>query len=342
MPIQGLTRFRSHQWGQQVALNTVVAATRRIAMRGAIEINPNWTERDVDTGSIDPTQAPYRVGADVTASLTGELEYDHIPLLMEGGVRAGISPTGAGTAKTWAHQALSLTATALEPGFTDEWSDDVTTDVITGIGGVFESLQFGFDETLGPWTFTAGARFAGFEYPGTQTPGLTVAADPALVFGADTSLYIDDSSGSIGITPISSAMRGAQISINNTLDLKRYANGSNARFRIDGYGLSDREITATFRFEKTSAITGSGSEVADWLNANPQTRFLRVLTTSLVEAQAGIPYTWDQRFSGTWMSRADSEVGGNSIVELMLRARYSAALTYVYRSVVVGTRATAP
>ena len=342
MPIQGLTRFRSHQWGLQSALNTPVAATRRMAMRGAIEINPNWTERDVDTGSIDPTQAPYRVGSDVTATVTGELEYNHLPLFQEGGVRAGITPTGAGTAKTWAHQALSLTATALEPGFTDEWGDDVTTDVIQGYGGVFESLQYSFDETLGPWQFSHAARFSGFDYPITRTPGLTVEEDAALVFGADTSLYVDDSSGSIGITPIASALRGATINIANTLDLKRYANGSNARFRIDGYGLSDREITATFRFEKTAAIVGAATEVAKWLNADSQTRYLRVLVTSEVEAESGIPYSWDQRFSGTWMTRSDSEIGGNSVVELVLRARYSTALSYIYRSVVVNTRDAAP
>lgn len=348
MPIKGFTRNRSHQFGLQSALNTPANATRRIAFRGVPDINPNWTDQDVDTGSIDPVLPPYRVGADITLPLTGMLDYHHIPMLMAAGVEGGVTPTGA-TAKTWTHTTSSLSATTLDY-FTDEFADDVNNnnsgppeDGMQLYGGVAESLEFGFDESLGPWTVSSTFRFSGVNAHKTPTAGLQVGSNLPLVFGADTALYIDDAAGSIGGTLIADSLHSATVNISNTLDLKRFAQGSNTRFQIDGYGLSAREITATFRFAKTSQIVAAlNSETVDWLNADPVNRYVRLVTTSTVEADTGVPYSWTQSFSGTWRTRTDTEIGGNSVVELSLTGRYDSGLGYAYRSTVVNTLATAP
>ena len=348
MPIQGFTRNRSHQFGLQSALNTPVAATRRIAFRGVPDINPNWTDQDVDTGSIDPVLPAYRVGADITLPLTGMLDFHHIPMLMAAGIEGGVTPTGA-TAKTWTHTTSSLSATTLDY-FTDEFADDVNNnnsgppeDGMQLYGGVAESLEFGFDESLGPWTVSSTFRFSGVNAHVTPTSGLSVGSNLPLVFGADTALYIDDTSGGIGSTLIADSLHSATVNISNTLDLKRFAQGSNTRFQIDGYGLSGRTITATFRFAKTSQIVAAlSSETVDWLNADPVNRYVSLVTTSENEADTGVPYSWTQNFSGTWRTRTDSEIGGNSVVELSLTGRYDTGLGYAYRSTVVNTLATAP
>lgn len=346
MPIVGLTRNRNHQFGLQTVINTPVAATRRIAFRGVPDINPNWTEQDdVDTGSIDPALPPYRVGADITMPLSASMNYHHIPLLMAAAVRGGVSPTGGGAAKTWTHQSLSLTSTTLD-FFTDEFSDDATPVPEDGMqlyGGVIERLTMGFDETLGPWQIASDWRFSGVNAHKTRTAGLTVGSNLPLVFGADTALYIDDTSGGIGGTLIADALHSAEVRIENTLDIKRYAQGSNTRFQISGYGLSARVIGATFRFAKTSAIVGAlNSETVDWLSADPVNRYVKLLTQSTATADTGVPYSWDQRFSGTWRVRSDVEIGGNAIVELQLVGRYDLALGYAYQSIAVNTLSSLP
>lgn len=344
MPIQGFTRFRKWQFGKQSALGTGVTATRRVPFRGTLEINPNWQDQeDVDTGSIDPTLPAYRTATDITAPLTGTLDFHHIPMLMSGGLRGGVSASAiGGGGYTWVHTALSTTATTLDY-FTTEWADDVSTDGMKAIDGVVESMEFSFDPELGPWSVSATWRFGSVDHGVTPTAGLNVSSNLPLVFGADTVLYIDDASGSIGSTQISDALHAATISIENEIDVKRFANGSNSRFGVDGYGLANRTITATFTFAKSDDIVGAlDSEVADWLSADPVNRYLRVETTSTSLAESGNPYKWTQDFSGTWRTRSDGEQGGNSVVTLELIGRYDVGLGFAYRSTVVNTLATLP
>ncbi len=343
-PIQGFSRMRAWNFGHQSVFGTAVAATRRLPWRGTLDINPNWTDQeDVDVGSIDQLLPPFRTQLDVAASgLGGPLTYQDIPVLLDSGVRGGVSPTGAGTAKTWAHQALSLTATTL--GYqTAEWADDVTADGFQARDGVVESLEFAFDESLGPWTVSADWRFGTVAAHKTPTAGLAIGSNLPLVFGADSALYIDDTSGGIGVTQISDTLHSATVRIENTIDQKRFANGSNSRFALVGYGLSARVIRATFVFAKTDAIVAAlNSETVDWLNGDPVNRYVQLLSQSTTTAQAGVPYSWDQRFSGTWRTRSDGDLGGNSTVTLEMVGRYDSALGYAYRSSVVNTLAALP
>ncbi len=344
MPIQGFTRFRKWQFGKQSVLGTGVAATRRMAFRGNLEVEPNWTDQeDVDVGSIDPVLPPYRTAIDVTASLSGALNFDHIPMLMAAGLRGGQSGVAGGSGSfVWTHTGLSLTATTLDY-FTAEWADDVTGDGYNAKDGIVESLEFSFDDELGPWQVSASWRFGSVNHGVTPTAALNVSSNLPLCFGADTQLFIDDTSGGIGGTQISDALHGASISIENEIDVKRFANGSNSRFAVSGYGLAGRGITASFTFAKASTITGAlDSEVTDWLNADPVNRYLLVRVQSTSLAESGVPYQWDVKLSGTWRTRGDGERGGNSSVTLEMTGRYDSSLGYPIQSVTTGTRATLP
>jgi hypothetical protein len=351
-PIVGFSRMRRHQFGAQSVLLTPVAATRRLGVRGVPTIEPNWTDQDeVDTGSIDPALPPYRTALDITQSLThSPLNFNDIPLLMSAGVIGGVSGSAVGAgAYTWTHAADSLAATTLDY-FTDEFADDANNndsgppeDGMQLYGGIIETLNFSFGEDLGPWQASADWRFAGVNAHVTPTAGLQVSSNSTIAFGADTALYIDDTSGGIGGTQISDSLHSADITITNSIDVKRFANGSNSRFQVSGYGLAERVIEATFRFAKTSAIVAAlNSETVDWLSADPVNRYINLVTTSTAEAESGTPYSWDQRFSGTWRTRTDAEVGGNSVVELTLVGRYDAGLGYPYRSLATNTLATLP
>lgn len=342
MPIQGFTRFRKWQFGKQTVHGTAVTATRAVGWRGTLTIEPNWTQQtEVDTGSIDPVLPAYRTQTDITASLSGPLTYDDIPLIMAAGVRGGQAAVTSSSTYQWTHTALSTTATTLDE-FTTEWSDDVSTDGFKAKDGILESIELAFDESLGPWTFTGGWRYGAVDGGVTPTAGLMVGSNLPLVFGADTKLYIDSTSGGIGGTQISNALHKASVTITNTIDQKRFANGSNTRFAIAGYGLAEREITASFTFAKTSDTVGLGSETAKWLSADPTNRYLKVSVTSPSIISGAIPYSWDLYLSGIWTSRTDEEVGGNSVVTLELAGRYDAGLGYAFRSYCVNNRSTLP
>lgn len=344
MPIQGFSRFRKWQFGKQSALGTGATATRRIPFRGSLAVDPNWTDQDeVDVGSIDPVLPAYRTATDITAGLTATLDFNHLPMLLSGGLIGGVSGSAVGGgAYTWTHTGESLTATTLDY-FTAEWADDVDTDGYKAIDGIVESLEFGFEDDLGPWTVSADWRFGSVDHGVTPTAALNVSSNLPLLFGADTALYIDDTSGGIGGTQIVDALHSATIRINNTIDVKRFANGSNGRFSVDGYGLSEREIMVTFTFAKADVIVAAlDSEVTDWLNASPTERYVNMVVTSTENAESGTPYSWDVKFSGTWRTRDDGEFGGNSTVTLEMKGRYDAALGYPIKSVVTNTLATLP
>ena len=340
MPIQGFTRFRKWNYGKQSSHGTAVTPTRAVGWQGVLDVNPNWTQQaDLDVGSIDPVLPDYRLGTDITASLTGPLTYDDIPLIMAAGVRGGQTAVTSSSTYQWTQQAVSLTATTLDE-FTTEWCDDVTSDGFKARDGILESIELGFDETLGPWTFTGSWRYGAVDGGVTPTSGLAVGSNLPLVFGADTKLYIDSSSAGIGNTLISDALHRASITITNSIDQKRFANGSNSRFAIAGYGLTSREITASFTFAKTAATVGLASEAAKWLSADPTNRYVKVEVTSPSMISGAIPYSWDLRLSGNWITRTDEEVGGNSVVTLVCRGRYDAGLGYALRSYVVNNRPT--
>jgi hypothetical protein len=306
--------------------------------RGNLVIDPHWTDPDVDVGSIDPILPPFRTATDVTASLTGPLIYDEIPVMLAAGVRGGIAPTGA-TAKSWDFQALSLTATTLD-FFTDEWGDDVTADGAQAFGGIISKLQWGFGPELGPWDVSMDWMYAGVNRPVSPTGGLSVGSNPIFVYGADTEFYFNDTGAAIGTTKFTDAVHAFTQTITNTMDAKRFANGSNTRFQTHGWGLSAREIVTEFTFAKTA---DSIAETAKWLNANAQDRFIEVRNTSPTIITGATPYSHNIKIAGRWYTRTDAEQGGNSTIVLGCKAFYSGVtLLYAFRDVTVNTLAALP
>lgn len=340
--IRGFTRFRKHQFGKQSAFGSFAATSRAIPWRGVPEINPNWSDiEDVDVGSIDPVLDPYRTQMDITVPFTGPMGYQDLPLMGAAGIIGGVSPTGGGAAKTWQFNGLSLTPTTLDY-FTDEFADDVSEDGFKIRDLILESWELSFDESLGPWQF-AGAGRGG--YVDTHvTPGTNqVGSNFPLIMGADTRLFIDDTSGGIGGTQISDALHSMTIRHEFTVDQKRFANGSNTRFALAGYGIAGRVVTAEFTFAKTAAIVAAlNSETVDWLNADPVTRYIKVDATSPSIITGSTPYSAAIYLAGTWRTRSDGEVGGNAVVTLSLTGRYSSALGYPIRLEAVNSLATLP
>jgi hypothetical protein len=349
VPIQGFVRFREHQWALQGSNTATIAtpanpATRVVPLSGVPSVDRAVTFDEVDEGSLDPIQSPYFGALDITETLTGSTTYDDLPWYLALGLK-GASPTGA-TAKTWTFQPASLTADPVVL-LTEEFGDDVTTDWFQLFGGTAESLTFSGELTT-PVETNIGLRFAGFKQTGSTaypvtgtvpTAALTVDSTPQRVFLDDAEIFLNDTAGAIGTTKISDALASFELSINNTLDQKRYANGSNTRFQVAGYGRGEREITLTAQWHKQDTIVGTGSESDDWMAATPTKRFVELRFTSPEIITGSTPFSWRTRGALYYTTREDTEINGNTTVTLTGRFVYDSDLAYVINSVVVNTLA---
>jgi hypothetical protein len=330
MPIQGLTRFRRHQWGKQSSFSSNTAATRRMPWRGAIVVDPARTDPDVDVGSLDPVLAPHLGPQTVTAGLeVTALSYDDAPYYWSALVKESVI-TGGGANKTHTIQAASLTADDF-PYFTDEWGDDVSSDYIIGGSGVGDSGEIGFGDDLGVWTGSLDMIYARAQLGTGPTGGLVIDDTPQWIYGAHTEVYLDTVYTAIGTTKLTDAVHGATVRISNNLDQKRFANGSNTAFQLSGYGRGPREIEVELVLAKTTATVAEFVTLDD--SPVPE-RFIELRTTS-PETINGANYSQSIRLPGRLISRSDGELGGNSTVTLTYRGYYDSDLGYAVRVVIV-------
>jgi hypothetical protein len=342
--IQGFTRFRKWQVGKETTFGTPVAATRVLPYSGVLQANPNWTDPDVDTGSLDPIVAPFRTAIDATSTMTGKAAYNDLPYLYAATLKGGVTPTGA-TAKTWTYQAASLTADPFET-FTGQFGDDADTTLggwAQPFGGTIEQLQLNGPDNLGAFDVNAQWRFADVNGWGNHslsgtvpTAALTVDANPTWMYLADTELFIDNTAGGIGVTKISDAVHNVSISVDNNLDQKRFANGSNTRFALAGYGRGARVIEVTVVFAKSTATQ---AEAFDVFATSPINRYVEIKTTAPDIITGSTPYSNSIRVPLRYRTRADGDRNNNTIVTLVGRAFYDATLTYAIKAVCVNTLA---
>lgn len=335
--LPGNVRFRAFQMGVQSVFGTAVPATRRMPWRFSPTVDPHWTSPDVDTGTLDPGIAPYRMATDITGDLTGPLAYDDAAILYAMLLKGGVSPTGpTDGVYAWDFAAASTSQDPFEV-VTGEWGDD-TLDEFQYRDGVLDSLQLSFPQDLGPVQIQAGTRFGHVAYPSALTGSLDVETNPDWVYAADTSLYIDDAAGSIGITPLVDSMHDATIQVSSNLDVKRFANGSNANFAVAGYARGARTGQVTITFAKS---TQALAEVAKWLSADPVNRYLAFDSNSRKSITGSSSHRGHRiRLAGHWFTRSEQAVGSNSAAQLVLNTFYDPALAYGFSVRVRNTMAT--
>lgn len=335
MSVSGLQRLRKHQIGFQSSFASNTVATKVLPYRGAIVIDPQLTDPDVDVGSLDPILGPFAGAANYTGTWEGKLAYNDAPDLWAGLLKGGVAPTG-GTAKTHVFQAASLTQDTF-PYFTDQWGDDVLTDWITGGSGVINGLTLGFDDELGAWDVNADLLFARAAFGG-PTGGLTVDSNPTWVYGADTEFFMDTVAASIGTTKWTDSVHRISIAVTPNNDPKRFANGSNTRFQLSNFGRGAREIEYTVGVAKTAATTAERQRLDD---GPPAETYLEVRTTSPEIITGSTPYSQSVRSPVRLINATDVEFGENNTgYEFTYRARYNSTLLYAIRVVTVTTNNT--
>ena len=330
MPVQGLVRLRRHLFGRQAVFGTKVPATRAYPFKGVPSVELNWTDPDVDTGSLDPTVAPHRDIPTLSADLTDDqLAYNNIPLRLSGFFGGDVEPTVvSGDALEWLYQPASVTVDPMD-AFTYNFGDDVLTDWYQFGDGILESVEFTIPEGLGPVTVSDTWRFGSVASTGSTDmpadPGvpedLAVDTNPTLVYGKDLSIYISSDPDTLAMNQILDALHMGVIRFTREIDEKRYANGTQS-FDVQAYATATRSIEFEFTFAKTDDTVGSGSESDAWMSDQAVDRYVRFSFESLVDADTGEPYSWVTTAPCRYYTRTEGEVGGNTVIVLTGHAFY--------------------
>ncbi len=347
MSVMGLVKLRAHQFGWQgTTMNVKVAAARRYPFTGVPSVDMTWTDPEVDVGSIDPVAPPYLGPGDFTASLDDPaLKYNNLPLMLGGVFGDTVAPTTTSTSEAWNWTPASLTVT--DPDiFTYEFGDDVTTDWFQLGDGIIETLEItGSRDPDAPltatmtWRFGSAASSGSTDFPDSPTvptTGLEVATDDIMVYLKDGLINIASSLAGLAAGQVTDALHAFTLRVTNTIDQKRYANGEQT-FNIDAYVVSGRKIELECRWAKTADIVGIGSESDAWMSDASVNRFIQMIFTSLSEASAGVPYSWQFTAPMRYYTRTEDAVGGNSIVVLTANAFYSPDDEIVLTTDVVNT-----
>jgi hypothetical protein len=346
MPVQGLVRLRRHLFGRQQSLGTVVPATRAYPFKGVPEVELNWTDPEVDLGSLDPIAAPHREAPALTAPLTDpQLAYNSIPIILSGFFGGGVEPTGGGTAQTWVFSPASATLDPLDV-YTYQFGDDVLTDWYQLGDGILETFEITGPEGLGPVTTSLGWRFGSVASTGSTdspvtgavpTPGVALEPNEALVYLKDCAIYIADTTAGLAAGQIIDALHTITIRGSGDIDEKRYANGTQT-FDVSAWARATRAIEIEATFAKTVDTVGLGSESDAWISDQAVDRYLRLIFTSTAEAQGGTPYSWTITTPCRYYTRTEGESGGNTVIVLTAHAFYDPDdLDGVFETTVVNT-----
>jgi len=346
MPVRGLVRLRRHQFGRQAAFGTPVAATKAYLLSGVPEVELNWTDPEVDAGSLVEVAAPHREAPDLTAPLdVPQLRYNYVPLLLSGFFGGQIAPTGGGTAQTWAYNPASVAPLDDLDPFIYEFGDDVEEDWYQIQDGVLESFEVAIPVGLGACTGSASWRFGSVASTGsTDSPvvgdvptDLSPEANETVVYGKDLAIYIADTEAGLAAGQVLDALYSGTIRFSGDLDQKRYANGTQT-FEVSEVARATLMVEYELRLAKTTDIVGVGSESDHWMADEAVDRYLRLTFTSTVEAQGGTPYSWTMSSPTRYRTRTEDAEGGNSVVVLTGRAWYDAGtFAGFYKSTVVNT-----
>lgn len=346
MPVAGLVRLRKHLFGRQAAFGTKVAATRAYPFKGVPSNELNWTDPEIDTGSLDPVAAPSRSAPDLTADLTDpRLTYNSLPIMLSGFFGGAVAPAGGGAAQTWTFAPASTTVD--EPDvYTYEFGDDYVGDWFQLGDGLLESVEFTGPEGLGPieasmsWRFGSFASTGSTDFPDTGyvPTDLDVDANEAVVYLKDMAIYIADNVAGLAAGQVTDTLHSFALRFTREIDEKRYANGDQS-FDVDAYATASRSIELECTFAKTADTVGIGSESDHWTSDQAVDRYVRLVFTSTVLAEGPATfYGWTLTMPMRYYTRVEGEIGGNTTVILTGRAWYDAVdLTGVLTSAVVNT-----
>jgi hypothetical protein len=328
MPVAlaGFVKNRAHQFGRQTDFGTTVAAKRRYAFKGVPAPDPQWTDPDVDLGSVYVVAAPYRTSGSWPASLNiPVLHYNDLPLIYSAFYGGGVS--GSGSPAVTRLYAPSATTPDDVDVFSYEFFDD--TGSIDGFqfrDGILESFEI-TGTGKGPLSATLNFQFGAFfgqgftDFPADPVIPTILTLDPneAIVYMADLFISLASDPYDLGYpSRIENALHAFTFRGNKTLDRKEFANGDH-QFDVDAWGVAAVTHELECTWAKTTDIIGTGSESDAWMSVQAVDRYAGITAETdptTVAADTGVPYLWDAAIPMRYYTRTEGDMGGNATVVL--------------------------
>jgi len=331
MTVAGLVRLRKHQFGRQDVFGTKVAATRAYAFSGVPSVDLQWTDPEVNVGSIVPTVAPNRGAGAFTAALTDPaLTYNNLPLILDGVLGGNVNPTG-GAIETWAWNPSAVDPLDEDSLFTYEFFDDTSADEADQLGdGILDSVTFSAPEGLGALTCSMSWRFGSAANntstdsppsPAVPTAGLDVEANPAIVYLKDMGIYLASSAAGLGAGQVTDALHSFELTIAAEHDDKRFANATQS-FDVSDRSRTSYAVSLAASWAKTSDIIGTGSESDAWFSDETVDRYCRLSFISPTIISGATPFSWLTDMPMRYYTREHGDSAGNAIVVLTGHAFY--------------------
>jgi hypothetical protein len=240
------------QIGKETTAGTNVAATRKMYFR--TDGSRLTREREprahrFATTTRDNVRAftlgPYVIGGTLIAPLSAS---EIIELLLMG-IKAAVTPTGAGSAKLWTF----TPGETLEPA-TIEWQDGARAWEAGGC--VVNKLKIAGNVRE---ECTVEAEVFGMNMSTTTLTGALAERTPDFIEGWETKLYIDTFGGTAGSTQITGTLINWDIEIDNQLGRKYFAANT---LNLGAVAVGELLVTAKLMFEASSAT--SATEFTNW------------------------------------------------------------------------------
>jgi len=315
------------QFGRESTAGTAVAATKIWRGTGTLEDTREIRRPDEDVGYLS------RVDRSYTANLGGRLSLDSVeatfeqlPVLLSCAVAedtAGVADsTGSGYIYT----------------FTAPTTSAATLTTLTWEGGdsqAVEEMEYGYPERVRIQGSPGDALMMSADFVGRQvstssfTKSLSLDAVEEIVFSKGA-LYIDDVTGTIGGSEVSSTLLGVDIDYGTGIVAKRAANG---KLYFDFVTQTGPDITVQLTYEhNASAVT----EKAAWRAETPRQIRLQWTGSTLTTAGSYSVKTFTLDMAGKYESfEAIDEMDGNDIVRCTFRPAYNEDADLFFEAVVV-------
>lgn len=270
--------------------------------------------------------------------LDGDLTYEQLIILMEMAIDGGVTPTGAGTDKTWVYNAL-MTADPLLRAFTLErrmssgvtdWDEEIPFSLARAFslsGAIGENLKFDADIFGRPIDRTAALTAA------IPVPSVNFAA------AADTKLFIDNTFAGLGATQVLEALASWNMGVRTQVQPKFFQDGR-ADKSFTNYGLKRFGFDFSAETEMNAIINAERAKAAD-----RSIRYCRLVATGGIITGSAVNYKIQIDFAARYKAGMFDQRGnrdGNNLVPLELMSAYDATNTFIWKATIVNALSTVP
>jgi hypothetical protein len=324
----GVTALRKIQIGKESTKGTAVPATA--ALLGDLTMDEAHTihRPEENRGNLASYTRSVKVGTEAKLSFQGDATFEQILYWLHMGMLGNVTPTGAGSAKTWLFTP-DMDGAGVFDSFTIEHGNNIQAYEAEYCMASAIEIAFAMNAPTTIKVDIFGRQKTAVSFTTALTPP-TVET----ILGQKWKLYIDAETGTMGATELAAHLIAASYKINTGLSPRHYGDG-NLYFTRYFEGKKSVELKLTLAFSasaETERTKFDGSTL----------RLVRLQNIgSLISGSDYKKLTLD--FCGIYTSFPPlSDRDGEEIVEITLQSQMGSTYTKLFEAAVVNAVAALP